>query len=122
MQKLLLKVLTVLLFYLPLCAQSQTKIVQGEVLDKQSDEPIPFVSIRFLLRGGGELTDSLGHFSISLNNISSKDTLQITSVGYTPLQIPVTDLKDSLFITRLPSRPRRTCKVAFSTGFTAAKT
>ena len=99
MQKFLLKALTLTLFYFPLWAQSQTKTVKGEVLDKQSDEPIPFVSIRFLLRGGGELTDSLGHFSISLNNISSKDTLQITSVGYTPLQIPVTDLKDSLFIT-----------------------
>ncbi len=99
MQKFLLRMLLIMLFYLPLRAQSQTKMIQGEVLDKQSDEPIPFASIRLLLQGGGQLTDSLGRFSLPLNNTSLKDTLQITSVGYVPFSIPVSNLKDSLFIT-----------------------
>ncbi len=99
MQKLLSLLLLVVVFYLPFCVQAQTKNVLGEVLDKQSDEPIPFVAVKFAKQGGGVLTDSLGRFSISLNNIALNDTLQISSVGYTPLQIAVADLKDSSFIT-----------------------
>jgi hypothetical protein len=48
-------VLTAALFYLPLSAQSQTKSVKGEILDKQSDVPIPLASIRLILQGGGHV-------------------------------------------------------------------
>ena len=79
--------------------EGANKNYSGEVLDKQSDEPIPFAAVKFLLKGNGELTDSLGRFTISLSNVNSNDTLHITSVGYTPLQIPASELKDSTFIT-----------------------
>jgi hypothetical protein len=99
MRKVLLWLLFIVICSVPMWVQGQTKAIRGEILDKQSDEPIPFATVKFLLHGGGELTDSLGRFSISLGNISLKDTLRITSVGYTPMQIPVSDLKDSAFIT-----------------------
>lgn len=99
MQKFLLRFLLAFIFYIPVCALSQTKTIQGEVLDKQSDEPVPFASVKFLVQGSGMLTDSLGRFSLSLNNISATDTLLVTSVGYAPFQIPVAELKDSSFIT-----------------------
>ena len=81
MHKFLRRLLPFLFFYLPLHTLSQTKMIEGEVLDKQSDEPIPFASIRLLLQGSGQLTDSLGRFSLPVNNKSLKDTVQITSVG-----------------------------------------
>ncbi|HEY2727344.1 MAG TPA: DUF5686 family protein, partial [Parafilimonas sp.] len=84
---------------MPQHLHAQTKIIQGEILDKQSDEPIPFVAVKFLINGGGELTDSLGRFSIALNSLALNDTLRVTSVGYAPLQIPASELKDSAFIT-----------------------
>lgn len=95
----MVQALLTLMLLIPLYVSAQTKIIQGEVLDKQSDEPIPFVSVRFAVQGGGMLTDSLGKFSIVLNDKTVADTILITSVGYNPLQIPVADLKDSSFIT-----------------------
>ena len=99
MQKLGLKYLLTAVLYLPVCIHAQTSLIKGEVLDKQSDEPIPFAAAKFLLKGDGILTDSLGRFELSLNNISLNDTLQITSVGYIPVKISAADLKDSVFIT-----------------------
>ncbi|MBV9962182.1 MAG: carboxypeptidase-like regulatory domain-containing protein, partial [Parafilimonas sp.] len=99
MQKALYRLLLGFIICLPVCAIAQTKIIKGEVLDKQSDEPIPFASVKFLIKGTGELTDSLGRFTVSLNDVNSNDTLRITSVGYTPVQISASELKDSTFIT-----------------------
>ena len=67
-------------------------------MDKQSDEPIPFAAVKLIHQDIGVLTDSLGHFSLSYINDES-DTLQITSVGYTTLNIPVTAFRDSGFVT-----------------------
>lgn len=99
MQKVVSWVFLAVFFYLPFFLSAQTKSIQGEILDKQSDEPIPFASVKFLLQGGGMLTDSIGRFNLTLNNISSGDTLVVTSVGYTPTKVPVIDLKDSSFVT-----------------------
>ncbi len=98
MQKVSLRLFT-LLFCFPLLCCAQTKTLNGEILDKQSDEPIPFASIKLLLKGGGELTDSLGRFTLTLNNILPTDTLQISSVGYVTAFIPVSTLRDSVFVT-----------------------
>ncbi len=99
MHKVLRQVLLIIIFFIPIYLSAQTKIISGEVLDKQSDEPISFASVRFLVNGTGMLTDSSGRFSLALNNVGAHDTLQITSVGYTPIKIAETDLKDSSFIT-----------------------
>jgi hypothetical protein len=86
-------------FLIPTYSQAQIKSLQGEVLDNQSDEPIPFASIQFLHQGSGVLTDSLGHFALELSKWPAGDTLRVTSVGYTPLYIPVGAFKDSSFLT-----------------------
>ncbi|MEO8712624.1 MAG: DUF5686 family protein [Parafilimonas sp.] len=99
MQKMGFKLLLSAILYLPLYVQAQTNLIKGEVLDRQSDEPISFAAAKFLLKGDGVLTDSLGRFTLSLNDIPLNDTLQITSVGYTPVKISAADLRDSLFIT-----------------------
>ncbi|MBS1744643.1 MAG: carboxypeptidase-like regulatory domain-containing protein, partial [Bacteroidetes bacterium] len=84
---------------LPLVLQAQTKSINGEIIDRQSDEPIPFATVQFVLHSGGVLTDSLGRFSISLDNVLPNDSLLVTSVGYSPSQIPVSYFKDSVFVT-----------------------
>jgi hypothetical protein len=98
MRKVLLQFIPALMSFMPFYAAAQTKIIQGEVLDKQSDEPIPFVSVKFTIQNGGMLTDSLGRFSITLNSRTAVDTITITSVGYEPTKIPVADIEDSSFI------------------------
>ncbi len=78
---------------------AQYKVLKGVILDRQSDEPIPFSSASFKINGRGALSDSLGRFSIQLPEWPVGDTLEISSVGYKILDIPFTFNKDSLSLT-----------------------
>ncbi len=96
--KAVLLIIVLFLFAAP-ALQAQVKILRGEILDKQSDEPIPFASVVFKINGRGVLTDSLGQFEFTLRDWANGDTLQINSVGYKPLLIPFSSIKDSSFVT-----------------------
>src|SRR5947209_10865732 len=76
-------------------AISQSTSITGMVIDKQSDEPIPFAAVTFRKDGRGALTDSLGKFSLYIVGIRANDTLEINSVGYKIVYIPFHTLKDS---------------------------
>ncbi|MEO7210358.1 MAG: DUF5686 family protein, partial [Chitinophagaceae bacterium] len=78
---------------------SQGKYLQGEILDHQSDEPIPFVSVYLKIDGRGTLTDSLGKFSLFMDKVLPTDTLTINAIGYEIVLIPVSQLNDSAFTT-----------------------
>lgn len=78
---------------------AQVKVLKGIILDKQSDEPIPYASAVFKKSGAGALSDSLGKFVLQLNNWIADDTLVVNNVGYKPTEIPVADIKDSVSIT-----------------------
>jgi hypothetical protein len=99
MNKAAVHVFGIVCFLFSLHLNAQVKNLQGEVLDKQSEEPIPFAAIKFLHQGSGVLTDSLGRFTLEMKNWPVGDTLQISSVGYTPLNIPIASLRDSSFLT-----------------------
>src|SRR5438067_165322 len=79
--------------------QAQVKILKGVILDKQSDEPIPYASAVFKKSGIGVLSDSLGKFTFELKNWPAGDTLQVNNVGYKPTLIPFSNIKDSVSIT-----------------------
>jgi hypothetical protein len=80
-------------------AYAQARILKGVVMDKQSDEPIPFASVVFKVNGRGVLTDSVGRFEFQLNTWPIGDTLQVLNVGYKITAIPFASIKDSSFIT-----------------------
>ena len=86
-------------FVTVLTAGAQVKTLKGIVLDKQSDEPIPYASAVFKLSGRGMLTDSLGNFEFRFSSWPVGDTLEINNVGYKLTQIPFTEAQDSAFIT-----------------------
>jgi len=73
--------------------------LSGIVRDKQSDEQIPFASVKFKKSGKGMLTDSAGKFTFQLNSSIVNDTLEVFSVGYKIIGIPVGIIKDSLQLT-----------------------
>ena len=81
----------------PLFLSAQKTTLSGIITDRQSDEPIPFVSIAFNNRSNGTLTDSAGKFTVSFMR-NPNDTLVVTSVGYKPLRLAVGNFKDSLFL------------------------
>ena len=85
---------------------AQPKKIIGFVKDKQSDEPIPFVSVFLQSAKTGGLTDTLGRFSISTNQFYNNDSLQISSVGYKIVSIPLSLIKDSAsFVVHLEVLP-----------------
>ena len=80
---------------------AQSKVIIGIVSDQHSSETVPFASIRFKNSGIGQLADSSGSFRFILP-VNTKDTLEITSVGYEDYNLPI-DLsvftKDTVRIT-----------------------
>ncbi|TAF56819.1 MAG: carboxypeptidase-like regulatory domain-containing protein [Sphingobacteriia bacterium] len=70
--------------------------LSGLVMDKQSDEPLPYVSVYLKKNGRGTLTDSAGGFRWTGLPIALPDTLEIASVGYKVLSIPLALGMDSL--------------------------
>ena len=85
---------------------AQQKKIAGVVKDKQSDEPIQFASAILKINGAGSLTDTLGKFLIVTDRFLPNDTLQILSVGYKPVLLPISLIKDStVFIIKLEVLP-----------------
>jgi hypothetical protein len=78
---------------------AQQRLLKGIVLDKQSDEPIPYASVLFKVNGRGMLTDSAGRFEFQVNTWPDGDTLQISNVGYKITEIPFAVIKDSVSLT-----------------------
>ena len=79
-----------LILCLAFCIETrgQNKILQGNIRDIHSSEPIPFASVQFKRSGTGKLTDSVGHFRLTLDGWP-KDTLEVSYVGYEDYLLPV---------------------------------
>jgi hypothetical protein len=99
-------------------AGAQNKILKGIIVDKQSDEPIPFASAVFKIDGHGALTDSLGKFEIRLPSWPVGDTLEVSSVGYKVLLVPFAFNKDSVnhtfYLEVLPPQREAVVKVKYN--------
>ena len=92
--------LLILFFIVAQTLFAQQKIFKGLVLDKQSYEPIPYVSVVFAKNSRGTVTDSVGKFGLSLSfSPTADDSVRISTTGYKTLTIPWTALKDSSGIT-----------------------
>jgi len=89
---------SVVLSLISISSFAQIKKISGTVKDKQSDEPISFASAVLKKYNQGALTDSLGRFTLFPENSSANDTLEILSVGYKPVLVPLPAKQDSFFI------------------------
>lgn len=98
--------------------QAQVKILKGVILDKQSDEPIPYASAVFKKSGAGVLSDSLGKFTFELKSWPVGDTLVVNNVGYKPGLMPFSDIKDSasitIYIEVLPPQHQATVRAKYN--------
>jgi hypothetical protein len=59
----------------------QLKQLKGFIKDIHSDEPIPFATVKFLGTKSAKLSDSSGHFILTLNHWFS-DSLLVTYAGF----------------------------------------
>src|SRR5690554_3887840 len=79
------------LFLLGFTASAQSTLVQGQVLDTNSSDPIPDVDVHILGSSLNALSDSMGLFLISNENIPEGDqTLVISKMGYISQRLPIT--------------------------------
>ncbi len=81
--------LSVLLF-----AQNQTILLQGQIKDKQSNEPVPFVNIRLNDYYYGTSTNLDGRFELKLqtNRFNAKNELRISCIGYQSITIKLSEV------------------------------
>src|SRR5690554_6721575 len=91
MKKILLAKSCILLWLVcgsvfPVMAQ-ESRTVEGTVIEKSNDEPIPGASIRVKGTTHGTITDLDGKFS--LNVTSAEPILIVSFIGFTSQEIPV---------------------------------
>ena len=85
---------TLLILVIFVCASLNAQTIQfsGIIQDAHSKEPIGFASVYFKNAATGKTSDSSGRFSFNIN-LSTKDTLLVSYIGYEIYKLP---LKDSL--------------------------
>lgn len=67
---------------------------KGQVLDAKTGEPIPYVNIGIVDKGVGTVSDEDGifHVPLDVSDYDEKDTIQISSLGYETIKIPVLEI------------------------------
>ncbi len=93
--------LLIFLILISVSGFSQSTIVKGKVTDKDTGEPIPFVSIIIKDTQIGTLTDSLGNYQLISKN--KADTIQFSAVGYFSQSFKVLRLKTMVLPVALKS-------------------
>jgi hypothetical protein len=81
-------VFIILLFGMMGTVSGQGKVIVGFARDEHSSEPVPFASVRFRVAQIGALADSSGKFRL-FAPANTRDTLEITSVGYQDYILPL---------------------------------
>jgi hypothetical protein len=100
--------LTVLILFLAFgnCFSQSETIVEGRVLDQESEQPIEFASVGIPADHIGTATNPEGYFSFEIPSELERDSLQVSAIGYDSRKIPVKKLKETTetFIRLSPKR------------------
>jgi len=80
-------------FYL---ISSFSQIYSGQLINKESGQPIPYVNIGIIGKNIGTVSDGEGCFKLELNSIFDKDTLGISCIGYDNGKYLISNFKDNI--------------------------
>lgn len=82
----------VLLLFIYCCSYAQLHApITGTVIHGFTKDPVTFASVHWKIAGFGNVTDSIGRFSIK-PSLHKQDTLLITFVGYKEVRLALSDL------------------------------
>lgn len=85
--------LSMLLLFISLATYSQNKLIKGNILNFESNEPLPYVNIGIIDKSVGTVSDKNGFFKLLLNkHVTSKDTIVFSHVGFKTEKFLVSDL------------------------------
>ncbi|MEM7371589.1 MAG: carboxypeptidase-like regulatory domain-containing protein [Bacteroidota bacterium] len=74
---------------------AQSVLISGQLLDKDTDEAIPYASLRVAGTGVGTVSNILGEFSLSIPISSIHQRLQISCLGYADQEIPLSSFREA---------------------------
>ena len=98
-------------------------VIQGFVLARESNAPLPYVSIGILDKPIGTVSDTSGHFIFNITHENFTDTLQLSMVGYTTFKISVGDfMTDDDKTIRLSVNVKQLEEVDFTKSFQRTNT
>ena len=84
-----------LCLYAEIAAQSGTDIsISGIVIDHETQEPLGYASIGIASRGLGTVSNSIGHFVLTIPEKFINDTLTISYLGYSRYTNVITKIRD----------------------------
>lgn len=66
----------------------------GKVVDKETNEPLPYASIIIKEKPIGTVTNADGEFDFYIPSEYSQDTLMISMMGYSPHRVRIADIKE----------------------------
>ncbi len=90
MKKTLIYLLTAIF-----CISAQAKdVVSGTILD-ENNEPLPYATIRIKNKKLTILTDSLGKFNLTSDQVAETDTFFVSYLGYKSKKISIADMENS---------------------------
>ena len=90
-----IKVLSVLVVVLTFFGlEVQAGVVDGIVVD-ENGQPLPYATVRVKGRQVAALGDSIGHFRLTDNKLTAKDSILVTYIGYEPLRMSVGQASES---------------------------
>jgi hypothetical protein len=75
---------------------SFSQIYSGQLIDRESGQPILFANIGIVGKNIGTVSDVTGYFRIELNSKFDKDTLCISCIGYEKSTYLIGDFKDNI--------------------------
>ncbi len=76
---------------MPFISNGQERQLRGKVIDAQTGNPVSYASVLIKNKGRGMGATGEGKFKF---NITLNDTLQISSIGYETLTLPITEQLD----------------------------
>jgi hypothetical protein len=78
-----LKYLFVICFFACFSSGYSQSIIRGKVIDSETKQPVPYIFMYFAKNHSyNTYSDSLGNFSLQINNKTAKDTITLSCVGY----------------------------------------
>src|SRR5690349_17812991 len=75
--------------------QAQTMNIQGKVIDRRNDAPVPFANIAVKHQPFGTGTNEEGRFALHLDSTYRDDTLVVSALGFRNSECPVSKLDRS---------------------------
>lgn len=87
--------LSVVFIFLIGCNIISGQNISGIVIDEKSNLPVAYVNIGIAGKNIGTVSDVIGRFHLQVDSINDDETVLFTCIGYLPVSIKITDLKNA---------------------------